>query len=53
MRKPGLCSYKEPILIQMARQHAGDKGRAETDSRGKKEIKEILYYIAWLFLPVS
>lgn len=47
------CLHREPILIQMTRQHVGDKGGAETDSRGKKEIKEILYYIAWLFLPVS
>lgn len=33
--------HKEPILIEMTRQHVWDNGAAETDSRGKKEIKEV------------
>jgi len=36
--------YKEPILIEMTSQRVGDNGAAETDSRGKKQIKDILFY---------
>lgn len=35
--------YKEPILIQMTRQRVWDNRAAETDSRGKREIEEILF----------
>lgn len=38
---------KEPILIEMTRQHVWDNDAAKTDSCGKKQIKEILF-LYWL-----